>query len=219
MQWTHIVPRKARPKCQVCERRARWRCDACFNTVPDEALQGSYFPGMAACDVHREHAEFTETRDLLQAIEGADFQTQERICHYLCRGGLPVVAALAKLLLAERRRFFKAILRVCSVEGDEFARLLACPPKGKSGPVPGFIQGLLRVIEGEQPSIGREALSFLGVFAKHGVPGSIEAVRRCAKNQEATIRDAANRLLDTWDALHRFSEATYPDRRSRRQAY
>src|ERR1700737_2403673 len=60
MQWTHIVPRKARPTCHLCQRRARWRCDFCLNAKLDQA-EAEYQPGMCACDLHRQHAELVKS--------------------------------------------------------------------------------------------------------------------------------------------------------------
>ena len=145
MQWTLIVPRKARPNCQQCQRRARWSCVSCMNIERNQASRCFYRPGLTVCDGHREYAELLETRWLLQAVISADQQTREGIGYYLCSGGFPVVAAFRKILDAKNSAYLVPILYVCLLGGDEYARQLAYqPPKGKSTPVYGLIRGLLR---------------------------------------------------------------------------
>jgi hypothetical protein len=205
MQWSHIVPRKARPKCQWCLARARWRCDFCLNAKPEDGPEPTYFPGMSVCDVHKERAEFLETRELLHSLRIADFPIQECVLEYLSKGGIPVVAALATIL-DQDKLVLEEVLGVCLRGGDIFAQLLAID---RTGNAEHLVCGLLHAVEHKQMSIAGKALSLLGVFAKHGVAGSMDALRRCAKTPNSLISNAAIRLLDTWGSAE---QVTHPYR-------
>jgi len=204
MQWTYIVPRKARPKCQGCLCRARWRCDFCLIAKLEDGSEPTYFPGVCACNVHKEHADFLETKDLLHSLGSSGFSNQQCVLDYLSQGGIPVVAALATIL--DQDTLLLEVLDVCLRGGDNFAKLLAID---RTGNAEHLVCGFVYAVEHKQTNIAGKVLSLLGVFAKHGVPGSMDALRRCAKIPNSPISDAASRLIDTWDNTE---QVTHPYR-------
>jgi hypothetical protein len=212
MQWIEIIPRKARPKCYWCKRRARWRCDTCAqpkNCKPAPA----YFCGITVCDAHKTDMESQETSDLLRELKDADTETRNALYRYLADGGFQVVIVLSEAILAQSIGVVPEIAAICLAGGDEFARLLAREAFANPGPVVNLIHGLLKAVKPEACDAANQVISVLGLFAKHGVQGSIDALRACSKNQDVRIRDAASRYLDTWEKLGIMETAMYSDRR------
>jgi hypothetical protein len=155
-------------------------------------------------------SEFRETCDLLKALQNASGEAKEAIRRYLCKHCLGVVVANGKGLLAGSSPFLKNVLECCLRAGDDFARLLGFEQNRHEAPlVRRFIWRLIHLIELNSQDFGREALQLLGMLAKHGISGSVEALRRCLENSKPETRIHAARLLEDWESKE---QLTHPYR-------
>jgi hypothetical protein len=167
---------------------------------------------MSVCDIHKESTEFLEIRDLFEElVKGTRPDRQDLVRRYLYASGFSLISALSQILPTEKSKNLEEVFHICSLDAVGFAKLLTHRSCSNSGEVSSFFRGLLNAMKQVQDNIAMEVVTLFGVFAKYGVPGSIEALRKCLHHSNKSVRESAKRQLNMWESLNRESVATYPD--------